>query len=139
VLSLEVEKARLKRANHGAARQSQNHCQKIGGVHEASCLSFKPPSKFDDLSREAGALETYVPGDLLKLRDGVLNVGATNADALMAVAESWCQFATNVWRLSRQYLAHAHSLLAAESNLGSRSQSCRTERVAETFGPDRTR
>jgi hypothetical protein len=85
VLSLEVEKARLKRTNHGAARQSQNYCQKIGGVHEASCLSFKPPSKFDDLSREAGALEGHLAGEALKFLRDCHHVGTQTASGYLSL------------------------------------------------------
>jgi hypothetical protein len=85
VLSLKDEKARRQRAYKGAGCQSKDHSQQIGGVHEASCPAFKRPSKFDDLSREAGALEGHLAGEALKFLHHCHGVGTQTASGYLSL------------------------------------------------------
>jgi hypothetical protein len=77
----EVQRKRYQRACRKAAYEGE-------GVHQLSHSSpaaFKSASKFDDLSREAGALEGHLAGEALKFLHDCHRVGTQTASGYLSL------------------------------------------------------
>lgn len=88
VYSLQLEKARLKGADDGAYRQPQQGGKDIDRMgHRAHSLRpvLDASSKFDDLSREAGTLESHLAREALKLLHDCHRVGAQTASGYLSL------------------------------------------------------
>lgn len=136
VYSLQLEKARLKGADKGAYRQPQEGGKDIDRMgHRAHSLRpVECPRNHDD----AACLFSTVDADLGRYLSQLPAHALQGAAAYMASVAAATAWSALILHQTERLLRHADSLLAAGDHLGSRSQSCRTERVGESFGPKRT-